>query len=120
MSGTLPQSYPRRVESLPVANYVAAGTWHSAAIDEHGSVYVWGDGRKARSSMCRPIPVPVPDPSQCGGRSQGQLGTGKMDREMLPVKVAEPIRNARIKQVACGGGVTAFLTREGRVYQAGR
>lgn len=75
--------------------YVSAGTWHSGAITSSNEVYMWGDGKK------------------------GQLGTGKKEAELSPVTVAEPLYGARIKQVACGGAVTAFLTHEGRVYQAG-
>ena len=89
------QPIPKPIQGMNDVTYISAGTWHSAAITSDNQVYVWGDGKK------------------------GQLGTGKKNNELSPVNVADPLSDARVMQVACGGGVTAFLTSEGRVYQAG-
>lgn len=60
---------PRRVEALTGVKVksVAAGAFHSAAVDEDGNVFVWGRG------------------------DSWQLGTGLNTHECLPQQVRQPV-----------------------------
>eukprot|EP00871_Galdieria_phlegrea_P002562 jgi/Galph1/3306/GphlegSOOS_G1989.1 len=74
---------------------LSAGDYHICAIGKDGLVYTWGLGR------------------------EGQLGHGeKADCSMA--KPVDSLRNLEICQVACGGGHTAAVTKEGILYTWGR
>ena len=77
-----------RVES------VAAGSRHSLAIDDGGSVYAWGDN------------------------SEGQLGTGLQGKDEERPRVLSQVRE-RAVGVACGALHSLVLGYSGRVYAMG-
>lgn len=71
---------------------VAAGHYHTAAVDEHGKVYTWGWG------------------------VHGQLGHGSIEDEFVPKRllILEPVET-----VACGHAHTLVLTGRGTVWAFG-
>ena len=52
-----------------------------------------------------------------GAGEAGQLGTGRRDKELVPVRL--PFPSEEIKQVSCGIFHTGFVTASGRVYMMG-
>jgi len=75
---------------------LAAGQYHSAALDNRGRVWTWGLG------------------------VHGQLGLGDIEDEYVPRKVFRKAKvTCKAAQVACGYAHTAVLTRLGRVYTFG-
>lgn len=73
---------------------VAAGREHSAAVDEHGRAWVWGNGAHAR------------------------LGTGGLATRWLPT----PLRRAgmpALARIECGPARTLFLARDGGLWVCG-
>ena len=52
----------------------------------------------------------------CGAGEAGQLGTGRRDKELVPVQVSTV---EELRQVSCGVFHTAFLTLSGRVFTTG-
>jgi alpha-tubulin suppressor-like RCC1 family protein len=88
---------PRSLSGTGLSEIVAisAGDYHVCAIGRDGLVYTWGLGR------------------------EGQLGHG----EKADCSLAKPVdglRNFEVIQVACGGGHTAAVTRDGVLYTWGR
>lgn len=51
-----------------------------------------------------------------GAGEYGQLGTGRMDRENIPVQIKF---SSRIRKVACGQNHTLALTEAGKIYGTG-
>ncbi|CAG9315175.1 unnamed protein product [Blepharisma stoltei] len=51
-----------------------------------------------------------------GAGEAGQLGTGRREREMLPIRIQS---NEEILQVSCGVFHTGFITKSGSVYMMG-
>lgn len=84
----------RACEGLKVI-YVACGGYHTAAIIEGGDVLVWGAGE------------------------DGQLGQGDYSSVSTPT-FCDALRGKRICQVACGSGLTAALSVDGRVWAWGQ
>lgn len=54
-----------------------------------------------------------------GNSNAGQLGTGSITRELVPVNIAA-LAGVTVTQVACGNLHSLALTETGRVYQWGR
>lgn len=126
---------------------VACGAGHTVAVTESGEVYAWGVGEygalgtgmredvwsPARISMDPRGFVPVRKVSAgakhsafisdqgalyvCGTGETGQLGTGRRDRELVPVHVS--LISEKVRDVACGAFHTLILVERGRVYATG-
>ena len=73
---------------------VAAGREHSAAVDEHGRAWVWGNGAHAR------------------------LGTGGLGSRWLPTRL-KSARMPALARVECGPARTLFLARDGGLWVCG-
>ena len=71
----------------------ATGAFHSAAVGEDGSLFVWGRGE------------------------YGQLGTGDTDDRLAPTRVAG--LPAPVRQVAAGASNTAIVTEAGDLLMCG-
>jgi len=74
--------------SLPM---LSLGDIHSAYIDENGNLYMWGSNK------------------------YGQLGNGKTEDSLTPVKIME-----NVKSVSLGSGHSAAITKDGNLYMWGR
>ena len=72
----------------------AAGGFHSAAVGEDGSLFVWG------------------------GNWHGQLGTGDTTDRLAPTRVAG--LPAPVRQVAAGGIHTGIVTEAGDLLMCGK
>lgn len=79
---------------------VAAGSAHSLALADDGTVYAWGDG------------------------ASGQLGTGTVDGSAVPVRVGGDLEGRRVVQVYAGGTEAAStslaVTDDGALLTWGR
>ena len=73
---------------------VAAGREHSAAVDEHGRAWVWGNGAHAR------------------------LGTGGLQALWLPV-LLKHAGMPPLARIECGPARTLFLARDGGLWVCG-
>jgi hypothetical protein len=73
---------------------VAAGREHSAAVDEHGRAWVWGNGAHAR------------------------LGTGGLASRWLPTQLKHA-GMPPLARVVCGPARTLFLARDGGLWVCG-
>ena len=71
----------------------AAGGYHSAAVGEDGTLFVWGSGE------------------------YGQLGTGDTANRLAPTRVAG--LPAPVRQVAAGGSHTGIVTEAGDLLMCG-
>ena len=79
-------SFSVSVENVPIS----MGSYHSAAITEDGSLYMWG------------------------GNSCGQLGNGTKDNSLVPVKIMD-----KVKTVSLGELHSAAITEDGSLYMWG-
>ena len=80
---------PQAVASLTTAvRVIAAGNYHTCAVDEERTVYSWGEGRF------------------------GRLGHGTTASEFSPRPVMA-LQSLRVSSVACGGACTAAIDEEG-------
>lgn len=129
-----------------IAVTLSCGGGHTAVVCDDGSLYTWGAGEfgalglGTTETQWEPVQVTLPIKAKsvscgwrhtailvgqtasdralltCGAGDDGQLGTGRRDRELTPVQVhlAELIR-----QAACGVYHTLLLTDSGRVLSTG-
>jgi alpha-tubulin suppressor-like RCC1 family protein len=80
-----PQTSPIQVQGLPAIKAVAAGGYHSLALDENGVVHAWGQnssgqlGLGAASSTHQGTPVQVPGLSNIKAIAAGELHSIAMD-----------------------------------------
>lgn len=74
--------------------FIAAGGFHSAAVDALGCVYVWGGGE------------------------HGALGLGSPMNQLVPVRVPALTEHS-VTQVACGWSHTVFLCEDHSVFVTG-
>jgi len=72
---------------------VACASWHTVAISNMGEIFTWGDG------------------------SNGKLGHGDENEELVPKKIEEA--DFKASQVACGNFHTLVLSDTGEVYSWG-
>lgn len=86
------QTYPKQVPELDNVKKVAAGCWHTVALDGSGNVWTWGSN------------------------DHGQLGDGTYDDKSYPVKV-EGI--SMIDSIAAGCRHTTALNIVGQVFTWG-
>ena len=89
---------PTEVEGLRgvTITFVAAGSYHSVAVSAGGGTFTWGRGYA------------------------GRLGHGDEDNQLEPREVeAGRFGGDRVVQAAAGGGHTAAVTAEGRLYTWG-
>ena len=71
----------------------AAGGYHSAAVGEDGSLFLWGGG------------------------ARGQLGTGDIDDRLVPTRVAG--LPAPVRHIAAGKFHTGVMTEAGDLLMCG-
>ena len=138
------QKSPKLIEALSSRVIVDAdcGHRHSAAVDDAGHLYVWGEGDYGRlglgDALQRSVPVQVPDIREasqvvCGfnhtvvlstdGRTvwsfgaaeNGKLGHGDTNRQFRP-KIIDALQGLTITQIAAGTQISAAVTREGALY----
>ncbi|XP_032222416.2 ultraviolet-B receptor UVR8 isoform X3 [Nematostella vectensis] len=92
-------SYIQCVSSLSEhkISRVACGRFHSAALAEHGSLWLWG----------------------CN--ESGQLGNGNYTSTSLPslLEAGNDLRHDAVMEVACGDQHSAFITKKGRMFCCG-
>lgn len=135
-----PSPEPTIVKSSPRAEVlIAAGTFHSLALDAHGTLSAWGKnqygqiGNGSTDDQTSPVDimqnvVSVSAGSEHSlavtsdgtlwvwGRNQhGQIGNGNTDDQTKPIKILENVRSA------VGGADTSFaLTNDGTLWGWGR
>ena len=126
----------------------AAGGYHSTAVGEDGSLFVWGGGNYGQlgtgdtASSLTPtlvagLPAPVRQVSaggwehtgivteagdllMCGCGLYGRLGLGDKDERTTPTVVARAVFDGEaVLMVACGVAQTAVATEGGGVYTFG-
>uniref|UniRef100_K3W6X4 RCC1-like domain-containing protein n=1 Tax=Globisporangium ultimum (strain ATCC 200006 / CBS 805.95 / DAOM BR144) TaxID=431595 RepID=K3W6X4_GLOUD len=147
--GLLGVSHPHRVEGFGDEKVVqvACGAFHSAAVTEAGSVYIWGKEDYGMLGVGQTSDVQVPQKIElfetmpalrvsCGGwhtvvvtksgdcysfgrGEYGRLGLGDTRSRYKPQKV-EALKDKVVVQAACGGSHTLFLTKDGVAYSSGR
>lgn len=88
---------------------IAAGYYHSSAIDEFGNVYVLG--ATDRSAL-------TGDRYTWGWGEHGQLGHGEPVSELQPRLVAALV-GQHVTQLSCGGFHSACVTARGELYTWG-
>jgi len=90
------QPLPNQVEALKGEKIVrvTCATWHTAAINEKGQLFTWGDG------------------------TNGKLGHGNDAEQLLPKMVAE-LAATRVTQIDCGDFHSLALTDTGEVFSWG-
>ncbi|KAF1335389.1 Regulator of chromosome condensation, partial [Globisporangium splendens] len=95
--GLLGVSRPHRVEGFGDEKVVqvACGAFHSAAVTEVGSVYIWGK------------------------EDYGMLGVGQTSDIQVPQKI-ELFETMPALRVSCGGWHTVVVTKSGACYSFGR
>ncbi|HZF53388.1 MAG TPA: MopE-related protein, partial [Polyangiaceae bacterium] len=82
-----PQTSPIQVQGLPAIKAIAAGGYHSLAVDENGFVYAWGQnssgqlGLGTASSTHQGTPVQVPGLSNIKAVAAGEWHSMAMDAE---------------------------------------
>lgn len=78
---------------------ISCGDFHSAVVDEHGSLFVWGSNY------------------------YGQLGIPFFQEKNLPEKVLNlynnELKNMKILSAHCGPNYTLIITRENTLYATG-
>ena len=122
----------------------AAGRFHSAAVGEDGTLFVWGPGARGRlgtgdaedrlaPTRVAGLPAPVRqvatgwhhtgmvteagDLLMFGSGELGQLGLGDEDNRTTPTRVARAVFDGEaVLMVACGQQHTTVLTEGGGVY----
>lgn len=91
---------PTTLKTLDHIKEVAAGWFHSLALEEDGTVWSWG------------------------GNYKGQLGDGSLEERSLPVQVKGPQGVSRflenIVKIGAGSDFSVALDRSGKVWQWGR
>ena len=125
----------------------AAGGWHSAAVGEDGSLFVWGSGlhgqlgtgdTASRMAPTRVAGLPAPvrqvaagddhtgmvteagDLLMCGWGMHGRLGLGDEDDRTTPTLVARAVFDGEaVLMVSCGTFHTVVATEGGGVYTFG-
>ncbi|XP_076880016.1 putative E3 ubiquitin-protein ligase HERC1 isoform X2 [Brachyhypopomus gauderio] len=142
------QKYPKLIQGPlqgKVVVCVSAGYRHSAAVNEDGELYTWGEGDFGRlghgDSNSRNIPTLVKDISNVGevscgsshtialskdgrtvwsfgGGDNGKLGHGDTNRVYKP-KVLEALQGMFIRKVCAGSQSSLALTSTGQVYAWG-
>jgi len=94
------QKLPRFVKDLPHIIAVSCGSYHTAAVDASGVVYMFGDN------------------------ANGQLGVKKeMSSSNVPVPVYLPLKSSEgeiVVEIGCGVWNTIALTSRGRVWMWGK
>ena len=75
--------------------HIAAGSFHSLAITENGSMYSWGEAR------------------------MGALGTGKHRDVRIPNQITFPDAGVKMAQCSAGYGHSASISSEGQLYSWG-
>eukprot|EP00871_Galdieria_phlegrea_P003117 jgi/Galph1/3806/GphlegSOOS_G2478.1 len=123
---------------------VACGRYHSAALDETGSVFTWGGGKNGRlghnDEQVRPYPcrvsgLPCAQKLFCGYHmtaalredglytwgwgEHGQLGQGSLVDSFVPKKVSFEHNEVSVEQLACGDRHCLARTKTGEVYTWG-
>lgn len=130
---------PRHVPAIRKATAVAAGSFHSLALDKDGSVWTWGDndfgqlGRGTTSWFLSPGRVSNLNEVRAiaggghfsvalvndgtvrawGYNGGGQLGDGTTEDRLSPVQV---LGLAEVKAVAAGGTFAIALKEDGTVW----
>jgi len=137
---------PCLVEGVNRVVTLDCGWGHTAAVTEEGAVYTWGMGEHGElglgstESHWQPVKVSMDARvrlASCGARhtavigtdsqgsrslyvfgsgEAGQLGTGRRERELLPVRLST---SEEVKQVSCGIFQTGFITVQGKLYMTG-
>ena len=137
---------PCLVEGITRVVTLDCGWGHTAAVTEDGGIYTWGMGEHGQlglgstESQWKPMRVGVDarvkaascgarhtafiaadaygarSLHMCGSGEAGQLGTGRRDKELRPVRVN---LGEEIKQVSCGIFHTGFVTHQGKLYMTG-
>ena len=128
--------YPVRIPDLQGVVAVAAGSIHSLALLQDGTVRAWGENKLGQvgdgTTMNRDRPTPVPGVRNVVGLAAGGYfsvavladGTvmewGSTYGNPKPRPVPAPVAGARgIKSVVAGGGHVAALTQTGEVVTWG-
>ncbi len=117
---------------------VSLGDWHSAAITEGGSLYMWGNNEYGRlgngTTEDSSIPIKIMDNVKSvslggyhsaavtedgslymwGYNSAGQLGNGTTEDSLTPVRVMD-----NVKSVSLGDWHSAAITEDGSLYMWG-
>lgn len=92
----------QEVTGIESVSGAAAGHWHSLAVSKKGNVYSWGSNKQHQ------LGIPA------GALEQGPTSKGTA----RPAMVAA-LRDAGVKQVACGSLHSMALTRDGEIYTWG-
>lgn len=121
---------------------ISAGTFHSAAVCDDGTVWTWGDNRWGQlgdgTNVTRlsPVQVPISDVKAIsagfdstvalkndgtawawGDNHYGQLGDGTNKNSYVPIQVKGL---SHVKAIAAGGGHVLALKEDGTVWAWGR
>ncbi len=118
---------------------VSLGEYHSAAVMEDGSLYMWGENNYGQLGVktyhdINNTPIKVMDNVKMvscgdnytgaitedgslymwGGNNYGVLGTGNIKSSSLPIKVMD-----NVKSVCCGASHVGAITEDGSLYMWG-
>lgn len=142
---------PLEVEALSALQItgISCGGWHSAAVSEHGDLYIWGwnesgqlgflmksskiddfrpkNSTSKESSSITPVDDAIHQPSTAN-KDQEWHGSRKVSTEdnspvtfLMSPQILDmcPPEEILIKKVSCGSRHTAAITQEGHLYTWG-
>jgi hypothetical protein len=89
---------------------VAAGSEHSAAVDDLGYLYTWGNGDVGQLGI---------DVVEDFMESNSDVSLKPTIQKSSPQRVKEALLNERVVKVACGSFHTLVLTDQGEMYSFG-
>jgi alpha-tubulin suppressor-like RCC1 family protein len=133
---------PRTIPGLTRVVAVAAGSSHSLALRDDGTVLSWGDNSSGQlglgdtASRLQPVPIPALSDVQAisaggfqsfairrdgavlawGNNLDGQLGVGGTSPRPIPTPIASVMGNRRVTQIAAGQFHTLARASDGTVW----
>mmetsp|Transcript_29366 Transcript_29366/g.47412 ORF Transcript_29366/g.47412 Transcript_29366/m.47412 type:complete len:792 (-) Transcript_29366:878-3253(-) len=145
---SMSQMVPKQISSLfgQMVIQIACGSYHSAAVTDHGVLWMWGENHWGQLGVddkvvkWSPTALKMPPDkrvarvacgcwhSACvtddgevytwGNGSSGQLGHGNKDSSQVPVRVAA-LANSHMRRISCGRKHTAAVSDKDSVYMWG-